>query len=77
MRNTLALVVLSTLIPLPLAAAEVGAEYQGWCNRRADSEQTTAADRADYISRCIDQLVQADRNPDLSLAKKQARDDEG
>ena len=77
MRNTLALLVLSTLIPLPLVAAEDGAEYQSWCNRRADGERITTEARAGYISGCIDELVRADRNPDLSRAKKQAQDDEG
>jgi hypothetical protein len=77
MRNVAALVVLSTLIPPPSAAAEEGSEYQSWCSRRADSERIAAEDKADYVKGCIDELVQADRNPGLSPAKKQAREDEG
>ena len=77
MRTPTVLVLLSALIPLPAPAAETGAEYQSWCSRRADSERIAAADRAEYIGDCVDELVQADRNPKPSQAKRRARDDEG
>ena len=77
MRIPLALVLLATLAPMPAPAAEAGAEYQGWCSRRADSDEIPAKDRAAYIDRCIDELVSADRNPDLPRANNRSRGNAG
>jgi hypothetical protein len=58
-------------------AAEAGAEYQGWCSRRADSDGIATKDRAAYIGRCIDDLVSADSNPDQPRSENRTRGDAG
>ena len=77
MRTLPVLALLAALVAMPTPAAEAGAEYQGWCSRRADSDRIADKDRAAYIGRCIDELVSADRNPDLPQANSRNRDDAG
>ena len=64
---------------IPFASATVAAPsdsfYANWCEKQATVEQVAQEARAGHITVCIEELEEADRNP--NAGKKKKDDEEG
>lgn len=74
MEKTITLFILALLILFLSDAVadnpEPGEEYRNWCTRTALAEKIEPSEQPQYVMACIDELVEADKNPDNTSGRR-------
>ena len=66
---------LATAVSVASDELEEGSEYKNWCRNIALADRISAAEQDDFIRKCIDKLVSADKRPDSARDRRKERDD--
>ncbi len=62
-QSILLLVLMAMQCQTPLADEREGSEYKNWCRQHARADKIPSEEQDEYVTRCIQRLVDADNRP--------------